>query len=333
MPLAHLLAPQIAKKVNQVETDLGRTGYLSHAAPDVADRGATAPNWSPDTSGKLPPGYNRMGDQKVEQIRKETEAQAKQYDPRGVMGRPKMPGLYDPNTPGGSMIQLRGALGNIGGAAAQRGFDRGSRMGITPEGNLGQKPDHLTLIPNAPVPKTKAYLAQGQPQTLQLGGKTITINPGDVTDERGMPVALPAAKPKTDKKGRQIITLPKDMQAINEYGEPVDKKGKKVKTGYLDRDPHVQFPTADPMDPTQTGGAKMIERFPGAAPVLERRYRQHLEAMQANRDEQGMPTDKLPKGYFESLGRERGKPLSKDEQKDIMNGIEALRKMEKGVSI
>lgn len=31
MPLAHLLAPQVAQKLNQIELDLGRQGYLAHS--------------------------------------------------------------------------------------------------------------------------------------------------------------------------------------------------------------------------------------------------------------------------------------------------------------
>lgn len=128
-----------------------------------------------------------------------------------------------------------------------------------------------------------------------------------------------------------VIALPAGAIGMTEGGQPVDKRGKKI--GYLGGDPNVRFPTADPMNPHETGGAGILKRMPGAEPTIERRYRTHLEAMQANRDENGMPTDKLPKGYFEAIGRERGKPFSKAEQDDILNGIKALRQIDKGVVI
>lgn len=125
-----------------------------------------------------------------------------------------------------------------------------------------------------------------------------------------------------------VIVLPQGAVGMTEGGKPIDRKGKK--TGFLG---NPQLKLADPMDPTQTGGAKMLATFPGGDLTIEQRYRPHLDAMQANRDEQGMPTDKLPAGYFEALGRERGKPYSDAEKKDILNGIQTLRKIEKGVSI
>ncbi len=274
MPLADLLAPQIKQKLNQIEVDLGRAGYLAHSGlATTMDAKAPGPQ-SPSTSGKMPAGYNQLGDEKIEKVRGETEAQAKKFDPRGALGRPKMPELYDPNSEGGMRLQARSALARVSPDAAV-GFDRG----VMPSGK--------TLIPNAPA------APQPTPDRRFLGN-------------------------------RQVVQLGAGPAGQSEGGQAVDRKGKKL--GYLagSGDPNLQTRAPDAMDPYHTGGAEIVKRLSGGAPVIDRRYRKHLEALEDN---------KFPDGYFEAIGKERGRAYSEAEREDIANGVAALRKMDKGVSI
>ncbi len=181
-------------------------------------------------------------------------------------------------------------------------------------------------MPNAPV----------APQPAHPGVGYLSAAPGQPLGftESGVPIMAPTPQPKTDKKGRTIISaadLNTPGARINERGESLDKRGKKA--AYLaPTDPNLHYPRSDPMNPFETGGADKIAMFKNAGGVatLQRRYEGHRKAMDENRDDQGAPAGKLPDGYFEALGRERGKPYSKTERDDIMKGIEHLRQIDKG---
>lgn len=155
--------------------------------------------------------------------------------------------------------------------------------------------DELRLLPNAP-----ATPALGEPVAFT---------------ENGAPIYEDAGRPM---RGNVVIPM-RGEGAMDEMGRPVDRRGRP--TGYLGG-----MQLGAPVDPGHAfkfGGARGEE-------YLEQRFGKDLKAMQENRDAQGMPTDKLPAGYFDALGRERGKPLTAKEKQDILIGVEALRKIERG---
>lgn len=254
MPLAQLLAPQIAQKLAQIETDLGRQGYLAHSG--LAFDGNVGAGAAPQRAPMQPPKMKKG----------ETAATAAQRELRASEAAKK------PAT----VAKLVG-----------EGMTSGARK-VETEKNVRRLP----------------YLA---PQPV-------------------------AAAPQM-MHGRQVVQLGAGPAGMSEGGQAVDRKGKKL--GFLANsgDSNLSFPKSDPMNPYETGSAAIVKRMPGGAAVIDQRYRSALEAMQNNRDEQGMPTDKLPTGYFEAAGRERGKPYSKAEREDVLNGIKALREIDKGVSI
>lgn len=165
-----------------------------------------------------------------------------------------------------------------------------------------EAPGNMQLIPNAPA-------AQVTPVPAQRGYLALPSGPIGM-DERGMPVQGPNTQPRT-------VTLPQGAIGMSESGQAVDHKGKKG--GYLEQDPMVSrelgsAPSAGHL--YKFGGAKGVDE-------IEKKYSKHLKAMQENRDSEGLPTDKFPEGYFQGM--------SKSEARDIKEGVDALRKLEKGV--
>lgn len=256
MPLAHILAPQIAQKVNQIEADLGRApqarGYLQTVGSGAAK------------SEGMPLPQMRPGETAADAAKRELRA---------------MP--------------------------AKRPDQVFRDAAIASAMNQERIQKHTQLLPLAPAPPQPASAPvpkkKGKPGFL-------TIGPGDVVDELGRPVAMPPAQP-----GK--IFIDPNTPLTNEYGEPVDKRGKKLAyTGgpgpgmrYLDR---------------RAGDVGLEPRDNFDAAQLEKMFGPHLKEMEANRDAEGLPTDKFPEGYF------KGK--SKTERENIIKGVRALRGMQRG---
>ena len=190
--------------------------------------------------------------------------------------------LFNPDTPEGAFAQAASSMGQAG----FTGFARGAQRGM-------MNPQHGVAPMPPPQPPGQAPVA---------------------VDERGRPVFEDTAKPaKKDKRGRLVIDPGIGAVAVDEAGRSVDARGKKL--GYL-----------------ATAGARTLERRPGdvsmdqrdsfAIETLEQMYGEHLQAMEANRDDRGMPTDKFPPGYFDGM--------SPDVKKNIRAGVKALREIRRG---
>lgn len=82
-PLAHILAPQITQRVNQIDEDLGRAGYLAH-------------------SSQANVGFEKTP-----------------YDPRGVINKPDTR-YYNPKAPGAGFLAGIGMMQRSGDPIAQR---------------------------------------------------------------------------------------------------------------------------------------------------------------------------------------------------------------------
>jgi hypothetical protein len=244
MPLAHILAPQIARKVKEIKTDLGPArGYLAVSDPapmTAADKAAMAMRNKP----KRAPEDVARDLAIAKQMQQEKTAKA------------------------------------------------------------------LTLIPNAPSPTPAPT-----PTVKKKKGKAgfLRVAPGEIigTTESGVPIYADTAK-----KG--FVPAPAAGQpfATNERGEAIDRRGKNL--GYLPQ-PGVRTLDRRPSD-VSLGKQEMHDVF--AVDVIQRRYAEHLKAMQENRDADGYPTDKFPQGYFS------GKSAA--ERKDIVAGVQALKEIERG---
>ncbi len=327
MPLVNILAPQIMKKAAEFEAKIGPPpgiGYL-------------------DNVGNVSAGAASAGGMKMPQRKKGETASAaalrslREQEAANAVAKPIDPidtRVLNPAQSAFASIAAAQSMGPVG-QAFGRGYIKGSGLGFTEDGKsvAFHKRRAPTLIPNAPSKPAP----QAAPMTLQHGGKTITVNPGDVTDELGNPVRMEPAQ-KFDARGRQIIDLgltapttsghsradrPKYLgqgQPIgtNERGETVDKKGKKVK-GYLNQDPNLRFDMYRP----ENADVGHLLKFGGAGGVreIERRYRQHLDATQYDR---GSGEMMFPEGYFSGM--------SEAEKLDIERGVEALRRIGKGAS-
>lgn len=153
----------------------------------------------------------------------------------------------------------------------------------------------------------------------------------------------PVAQPTAPQKGKKVLSAPAGQAiGVNERGESIDARGRSL--GYLQQ-PELVTPYGNtPLQaPVRTDAA--IAPQPGIAyrfaqpndtfapAAFERLYGEHLKAMENNRDANGMPTDKFPSDYFQALGKQRGKPLSKNEIDAIKKGVEELRAMQNGTRI
>lgn len=196
------------------------------------------------------------------------------------------------NNPGESYdprIQSPEMLGKI---EAQRLQQHGTVIGRAVGRRLMQQSDPGIAPTIRPMPN-----APVQPAPEAKPSRVIQVKPGEVTDEAGYAV---------DKKGKRLGYL--DQEAMNPG------------TRYLDRRP-------SDLNLDATAGNIIRDKF--FRDHIERTYGPHLRAMQDNRDPDGRPTDKLPDGYFEALGEERGKPFSKDERENILKGMKKLKEVQK----
>lgn len=264
MPLAHILAPQIARKAAEIETALGHNaGYLQ-------TQGAGAQT----TLVKNPPRDNGMPKKAIQS-----------YDPRL-------------QTPEASAAIAAGTMMNSPDPSTRR-FGHG----------LYRRLNQPTIVP--------------MPNAGEPSGEPIA------TDELGRPIYAP---PTPAKKGGRVIALPAgEPVAQTEGGVQLDRAGKKL-GGYLDQEamtPGMRYLNRRPGDLNldDTNGNILRDAF--ARAQLDHVYGPHLKAMQDNRDADGMPTDKLPDGYFEALGEQRGKPYTKDERENVLKGLKKLREVQK----
>jgi hypothetical protein len=245
MPLAHILAPQIARKVAQLEADLGRsptppTGYLQSEGMQAARAPA-------------PPAHEQAA-QRLRAQPKKSKAEA----------------------------------------ARNAELVKGAREKKIAEG--------MRLIPNANAPG----------QRLQLG---MSENGTPIYDDA--PAAAPAPKAK---KGRKVIPAPTGAAGTNERGESVDIRGKNL--GYLAQEGPVRTLERRQTD-VSLGKADTYDRF--GVETLQRRFGEHLKAMQNNREADGMPTDKFPLGYFDGMDARK--------KKEIEAGVARLKDVERGQSL
>lgn len=289
MPLAHILAPQIMRRAQQIEADLGHGGYLAQVQPQ---------------------GYLAQGQSSVGLPGQQGHAKT-EYDPRGLMDKPSDDRPLDMNHPrvflGKTAATLRQS-GNPYLAAAADGVqqvnDRNARLAGT------------KLIPTAPPAAGSA------------------VNTADVVGMRedGTPIyasdRAPLPKAKKGKGGKIIIQLDPGVAGMNESGQGVAAGGKNL--GYL-RAPVGGMRTAerkqsdylvsrdkkdDRLIPkAEREGLRNKDAF--SAQMLQRAYGKDAEAMMNNRDENGMPTDQFPPGYFNGV--------SAEDRENIEAGVRALR--------
>lgn len=265
MPLAHILAPQIARKAVEIAQAVNpqSTGYLQEvvrsdmgkAKQDIRQRIAAPPAQRPEPAGvrvkqpKLAPDSGVRADLGPVGYLQTVGYEKTPSDPRGLMNKPdptKGPQI-NPDHPVGSFAIMKGSvernMGDIG-KAFGKGLQKGSGLSIAKDGNLaigeGARP-----IPNAPA----------APQSLGF-----TTKPG-------------------------VVVLPPGAIGMTEAGQPVDKKGKRA--GYLSSDPNVVVkPSApNPDDPR----------------ILEHKYRGYLQDMQYDRRSGDM---KFPADYFGGMSKQ-----------------------------
>jgi len=300
MPLAHILAPQIAKKTAEIEAALApgylapqrppgeapivapsqarRRGYLGPPTPVPAPAPAGAP---PRASGTTlgPRGRNTAAQREnIEALSGASDAAPAEPSTVGYL-RVAAP----PTAAEAGLKALRDAPPNTPWAV----FKNAALLGAAEE---ARRQKGTQLLPNAPVP------------------------------------APVEAKPA---KGG-VIPLPKGAVGIDETGQAVDKKGKRL--GYLAQ-PAMVTPYGDvPMRTsdrrpndlliTKDEGGTLQDDDALGTYHLQQMYGKHLNEVRENRGADGLPTDKFPEGYF--------KGMTKKERENIIHGVQALRALEAG---
>lgn len=141
-------------------------------------------------------------------------------------------------------------------------------------------------------------------------------------DGRAIYAVEPAPKKAAPKKGRTIIAIPEGAVGATERGEAVTRGGTNL--GYLRNreNPNVRTLERNKMD-VAVGERNAYDKYD--VQVLQKRFGEHLKAMQDNRDPDGMPTDQFPEGHFDGM--------SPAARKEIEAGVERLRELERGVPI
>ena len=203
---------------------------------------------------------------------------------------------YDPSTPMGRLKDPAGpylqAMGTMQKSKdpTQKAVARGMGLGIDPHPYPG------SVVPAEPLP----------------------LSPETRSPEPGLSV-----------KGKgKYLKLPKGEVGLDETGQSIDRRGKKL--GYLGT-PTIVTPYGDtPMRNAdrRAGDVLASDRDPMAVESLKNRFGKHLKEMRENVDARGRPTDQFPQGYF--------KNMSKAQRKTIEEGVKALqaveREQEKGIS-
>lgn len=293
MPLAHLLAPQIARKVAEIETALGRP-----------------PSMPPPSGGYLTVGYEKTP-----------------YDPRGLMNKPE-PKTFDPQAAGsgGGMQQALGAFQRSG-DPGQRAFAKGAFLGMDDKFMKGyvQRP----YTPPAPAPQPSRHAVPKKPgKAGKPGPNALVFAPGEQigVTESGQPIYNERPKtwsevysdPKNDP--RKLRVKPGQAIGVDENGQSVDIRGKKL--GYLNQ-PAMVTPYGDV--PIRTGERNAgdiaeADRDPFAMSVIEKKYGKHLDEVEFN-------NGKFPPGYFKGM-----KPEEKENiQKGVQLLIKHRREEKKGM--
>jgi hypothetical protein len=311
-PLAHILAPQIAKKTAEIEEALAPVGYLQQPTTDDSlfrQNVAAAGNALPGEQGRaFAQGYYKgsvgeYGRQAQDQAQREIAQFRADRAARGLSTpQPTVAPAAPPEPTTVGYLRMADAPAQT---ASEAALER-----LRAESN------------NSPFQtfKNAAVLGAAKESRRQKGTRLLPNAPVDQPVE---------AKPQTDKRGRAMIALPKGAVGIDETGQAVDKKGKRL--GYLNH-PAMVTPTGDtplrgadrrPSDIIITKDAGLADRDMFGAQHLQKTFGKHLKAMQENRDENGMPTDKFPADYF--------KGMSKDEREKIIYGVRALQMLDQGV--
>ncbi len=326
MPLAHLLTPALLRKAQELEAQLGHApqgaSYLqAQESANVAYGDRVAVGARP-----LPSDATSMMDaaRGLREIEAARRRQARiDASPTKGFRTPPDDNYYNPDDPRNAPTQAFGAAERAFGPTFAGGMMRGM---YTPE-------HKVQPIPLAPAAKGAAPVATGKLQAVRLpDGKTMYLGAGDMIDERGRAIAPPSQPPgKTPKK----IVLPSNPRArvgVNERGEDVDRRGRAIPdTGrslsYLaqQRDPGFNTLERRPSDIKVTRLEGLLDTDVAGAQFLEQLYGPHLKAMQDNTDDRGRPTDQFPPGYFD--GR------SDEEIGKIVRGVDALKRLQKGIPI
>jgi hypothetical protein len=342
MPLAHILAPQIAKKTAEIEEALAPVGYLQQPTTDDSlfrQNVAAAGNALPGEQGRaFAQGYYKgsvgeYGRQAQDQAQREIAQFRAERAARGLSTPQAQPPAAAPPepTPVGYLRMADAPAQTASEAALQRlraesnnspfqTFKNAAVLGAAKE---SRRQKGTMLLPNAPVAEDPRFTDPGAPIGVHEDGSP-AYSPGKTWNQF-------YNDPKNDprKRGRAMIKLPKGAVGIDETGQAVDKKGKRL--GYLNH-PAMVTPTGDtplrgadrrPSDIIITKDAGLADRDMFGAQHLQKTFGKHLKAMQENRDENGMPTDKFPADYF--------KGMSKDEREKIIYGVRALQMLDQGV--
>lgn len=349
MPLAHLLVPQIAKRAKELDQQIApRTGvdqawqgYLQTPGRDPVVTVQRTPGAPPEMQLNVPgraPGVGRaVADSGAAAPPEWQGAQG------GPIATPRNQGRLYPQTdtpgPWTEMAPKRDGNVRLDGQSAHLG-------GYLTIGNKGAnaKKEPELYDPRDQSPAVSANIAAGtmmnspNPVVRATGGGFFRNGPGAIGGMVAQPQILQNPAPPTPVeqqwasgrggRGRVVFVDPGSPSGIAENGQAVDERGRKL--GYLDQEHgtntrYLDRRASDLIDDTPGN----IVRDPFARKQLDFSYGDHLKAMEANRDENGRPTDKLPADYFKALGEQRGKPLTKAEKQGVLDGIKKLREVQK----
>jgi hypothetical protein len=275
-----------------------------------------------------------------------------QYDPRGLMD--KKPGKsFNPNSEGGKQFLFDSkmretAKSDSPWATFARGYikdlDARRRAPESQSKDLysGAISPYAQLIPNAPVESKSGDPRRYVNETFnnevvgltERGEPIYASTPGySIQDRyRSIPAAQAAVKENRGKRGKKtILQLNYENDpavGFNKRGEAVTVRGKNL--GYLG-EPALVTPRGE--IPMRSGERRksdilfdkdgnLMDKDKFGADALQQIYGDDLKVMQENRDENGMPTDKFPRGYLDHLQPEQ--------RENILKGVRALQKLERG---
>lgn len=357
MPLAHILVPQLLKRAQDIESELGHApvGYLDQPAPqhpvfgDVA--GKTEYQRSIDESQRNGRGSFQRGFEDGTAIYRGDLANDPAYvnDPQVWTPAPQhsrgAPANYQRGSSNSKSYLEPAAPAAVPAAAAPAG-GRIIRAGyektpFDPKGILDKK-DTTSFDPNDPSigggmqRAMGAFQRSGDPRQQAFSRGFLAAEGGlDVGSHvKPIPSGPIAAQPepaKKNKRGKAVISAkPGEPVAVNERGEAIDIKGKNL--GYLNAPAQIT-PAGDiplrtaertPNDIIMGQKPGSLEQTdPFAVTSLEQKYGKHYHASDVDR--YGIPNLKFPEGYF------KGK--TKAEKEDILNGVKALAALQRGTRV
>lgn len=289
MPLADLLTPMIARKSIELQRQLPPAqGYLQAQQSMGANPGQITQPVNP----AYPGGPSVEEQNRLDTAYKKRLEAQKKADARRLADAPS----FDPRLQDPKVLQGIDALKRA--------------QSPDPKVRMQGRKDLQTLDMGPIMPMPNPGAPSGPPVAFDEAGRSIYAAP-----QPPMPLA--------GRHQNQILLPQGQPVGIDERtGQAIDARGKKM--GYLDQEamnPGMRYLDMRPGDLSLDTPKEQIMRDPFARAQMDQMYGKHLHTKDDNEG-------KFPTGYLESLKHKDGTPYTKQERKNIEQGVKVLREIQ-----